>query len=256
MGNEVIKLNLIPDGDIKAFHVSQYEMGRDLTLEIYNGEDAFNLADFTISLEERKVDGKIVTLTPDTISSNIVTFKTTKQATACAGVNIATLKLVSGDTLEIHTLYFNIIVQRSVTSGGVTSASEINDLENQIDSLVNESVSEVVPVVVNDVAPSIVDNLCEEYNRQFGGVWDRVGTITYDISEDKYYAISHMPIYGLTANSFVEIWCNKQDAYVKEITITGSGDHYYLMVEFEPDDDFLTHSYSVYAHVYNVDGAR
>lgn len=141
MAVENIVLNLIPTGDTPSIHVAQYDIGRPFTITLKEGEDDFTPTGYDIELQVRKVDSNIVTAIPTSTSGNIVTFNTTEQMTACSGTNIAELELTK-DSQTFATLHFYIVVQRDVLAGGLTSQSEIYDLEEQIAAIVPEVIGD------------------------------------------------------------------------------------------------------------------
>ena len=141
MAFEVITLNLIPSGDIPVIHAAQYDVDRPLKFALKLGSDDFNPSGYTLELQIRKVDNNIVTAAPSEVTSNVVTFNTTEQMCACSGTNLGEIQITKDD-LDIATLHFYLVVQRDVLAGGLTSQSEIHDLEDQI--------AEIVPEVIGD----------------------------------------------------------------------------------------------------------
>ena len=141
MAVENIVLNLIPTGDTPSIHVAQFDVNRPFTVTLKEGEDDFTPTGYDIELQVRKVDSNIVTAIPTQASGNVVTFNTTEQMTACSGTNIAELELTK-DSQTFATLHFYIVVQRDVLAGGLTSQSEIYDLEDQIAAIVPEVIGD------------------------------------------------------------------------------------------------------------------
>ena len=141
MAFESINLNLIPTGDAPVIHAAQYDIDRPLIINMFLGEDTFTPTDLDIELQVRKVDNNIVTAVPDSVDGNTITFLTTEQMTACSGSNLCSIKF-SQDDNHIATLHFFLVVQRDVLAGGLTSQSEIYDLEEQI--------AVIVPEVIGD----------------------------------------------------------------------------------------------------------
>ena len=141
MAVENIVLNLIPTGDTPSIHVAQFDVNRPFTVTLKEGEDDFTPTGYDIELQVRKVDSNIVTAIPTLTSGNVVTFNTTEQMTACSGTNIAELELTK-DSQTFATLHFYIVVQRDVLAGGITSQSEIYDLEDQIAAIVPEVIGD------------------------------------------------------------------------------------------------------------------
>ena len=141
MAVENITLNLIPTGDTPSIHAAQYDVERPFTIKLKEGADDFTPTGYDIELQVRKVDNNIVTAVPVSTSGNVVTFNTTQQMTACSGTNLAELQL-SKDDQTIATLHFYLVVQRDVLAGGLTSQSEIYDLEEQIAAIVPEVIGD------------------------------------------------------------------------------------------------------------------
>ena len=141
MAWEYIELNICPTGDKPVFHAAQYDVGRPIIIKLKNGDDDFTPTDLDIELEVRKVDNNIVTAVPDSVDGNVVTFLTTEQMTACSGTNLCEVQLTA-DENTMATLHFFLVVQRDALQGGLSSQSEIHDLEEQI--------AAIVPSVIGD----------------------------------------------------------------------------------------------------------
>lgn len=141
MAWEYIELNICPTGDKPVFHAAQYDIGRPIIIKLKNGEDDFTPTDLDIELQVRKVDNNVVTAVPDSVDGNVVTFITTEQMTACSGTNLCEVQLTSGDN-TMATLHFFLVVQRDALQGGLSSQSEIHDLEDQIAAIVPEVIGD------------------------------------------------------------------------------------------------------------------
>lgn len=141
MAYEVITLNLIPSGEVPVIHAAQFDKKRPLMFALKLGDDDFDPSGYELELQIRKVDNNIVTAAPASTSGNVVTFNSTEQMTACSGTNLGEIQITKDD-LDIATLHFYLVVQRDVLAGGVKSASDIHDLEEQISAIVTEVVGE------------------------------------------------------------------------------------------------------------------
>lgn len=141
MALEKITLNLIPTGETPTIHAAQFDKERAFQIELKEGEDDFSPTGYDIELQVRKVDNNIVTAVPSQVSGNIVTFLTTEQMTACSGTNLAELQ-ISKNNMSIATLHFYLVVQRDALAGGLSSQSEIYDLEEQIAAIVPEVIGD------------------------------------------------------------------------------------------------------------------
>lgn len=143
MASEVIKLNLIPSGEMPTFHCSQFDNGREIKIELYNGEDAYTLpTGYIAELHTRKMDNNIVTLATTSVSSNHLTFTSTEQLTACAGNNLSEVSIKDASDYVVGTLNFWLYVEKDPLAGGLTSTSAIHDLTNQIEEITTEIVGE------------------------------------------------------------------------------------------------------------------
>ena len=136
MSFERIRLNVIPDGDMPVFHVSQFDVGRPIIIDLYNGEDVYTpAAGVTFELHCRKVDDNIVTLTTYEVDNNTLTFASTEQLCACSGDNLCEIAILLDD-LVMGTLNFILHVERDPLAGGCTSETSIYNLQQQIDDII------------------------------------------------------------------------------------------------------------------------
>ena len=176
MTSETIKLNLIPGGELPVLHSSQFDSGRALTFEIYDGEELFTSFDaYDISLHARKVDGTVIGIDTYNVDSenHQVIFFTTEQLTACAGKNIC--ELVFTDPISgtvVGSCNFWLEVEGDPYSGGIDSESEIENINSQIASLIddqledyytkdeiNEQITSIIEEQVTPTVSSIVSEL-------------------------------------------------------------------------------------------------
>lgn len=175
MTSETIKLNLIPGGDLPVLHSSQFDTGRALTFEIYDGEELFTSFDaYDISLHARKVDGTVIGIDTYNVDSenHQVIFFTTEQLTACAGKNIC--ELVFTDPISgtvVGSCNFWLEVEGDPYSGGIDSASEIENLSTQIASIVDgqlenyytkEEIDDQIETIVTEQVTPIVSGIVAE----------------------------------------------------------------------------------------------
>lgn len=151
MSNQITKVDLIPNGELSVCNVSQFDNGRVLPFEILENKEAYNIpSGITVELQCRKADGNIVTLAADTITDNIVTFISTTQLTACYGKNLCEISLIGEDDYLIGSANFYLDVEKSPTLGGITSTSEIHNLEEQIRDIAEDVIPEILPGLMGD----------------------------------------------------------------------------------------------------------
>ena len=119
-----VNLNLIPGGVRPVVNVSQYDEGRQFQLAIFQGSASYDLTGKTVTIEVGKTDGNgcaygvsdLVNGVPVVaVSGNLVTITTPRQMTACAGENMAELKIAASGN-EIGTLNFVLLCEQSALS--------------------------------------------------------------------------------------------------------------------------------------------
>lgn len=129
---ETLNLNLIPTGANPVAHVSQYDEGRVIRFNLFEGSAVYTLdGTETIECDVKKPDGNVVTLAVPNTSDSYVDVTTTLQTCACAGDNLADIKITKGAVI-IATLNFILSVERSPLENGIESDSAIHNLQEQI----------------------------------------------------------------------------------------------------------------------------
>lgn len=144
MAFQEFELNMIPHGDMPTFYASQYETGRPIIIDIMMGEDAFACDELYIELHCRKVDDNIVTLEPDSVDGNQVTFIGTDQLFACPGKNLCEVCLYADETKDtsLGSLNFFIEVEPDPLAGGLTSETQIYDLYQQVEAITEQVIGD------------------------------------------------------------------------------------------------------------------
>lgn len=125
MVTQTYKLNMIPGGNIVVVHVSQYDIGREIAFNLYNGSTSFTPASgTTATIDGTKPDKKGFSLTA-TITGSTAKFDTTKNMCAVAGDTICEFRLMkNGD--NVGTANFILRVERAGLADDVdTSATEL-----------------------------------------------------------------------------------------------------------------------------------
>lgn len=192
MALERIILNIIPAGEMPVFHCSQYETGRPVIIDLVSSDDdAFLVGEgVSVELHCRKCDDTIVTMEPNEVDNNTVTFVTSEQLTACPGDNLCELVLYA-DTDPVQTLgtlNFILHVEPDPLAGGITSESEIANLTQQIEDIAQEVIGE------DYYNKTEVDGL-------ISGVQSQIPTKTSDLTNDSgYITSSDLTPYAKTAD--------------------------------------------------------
>ena len=158
--NENVTVCITPKGEKPVLHFSQFDNERVFTVTVLadDGESAAVLTGLDIEFRLRKTDSHVVTIAPESVADNVITFKSTEQMCACCGQNIATVVLMKDD-LVVSTLNILVDIQRDILSGGFTSASDIHNLETQIEDVFNDE----LPGKLNELVPPIVNSELGNY---------------------------------------------------------------------------------------------
>ena len=137
---EIIKLNLIPSGVNPTCHCSQYDKGRVIRIELFDGLTPYTLKNGdTVTLNVRKPDNTIVTASLTATQGNTyVDIVTTEQMCAVVGYNLCDLTITNGSVV-IGTLNFIMQVERDVLADGIPSQSDIEDLNARVQEAVGDN---------------------------------------------------------------------------------------------------------------------
>ena len=143
---EQINLNLIPGRALPVCHVSQYDVGRTIRFNLFNGDQVFAFASGdTAEVQIRKPDNTVVEVALTVATSDTyVDVTTTEQMTACAGSALCQIQ-IKNSSQTLGTLNFIMEVEADPMSDGVASDSVIIDLANQVKS----------------ASEAVVGNLCD-----------------------------------------------------------------------------------------------
>ena len=162
---ETIKLDLIPGKKMPSLHASQYDDGRDYHIDLTENRVPYTLdGTETISLTVRKCDNTLVTMDiANTFADkSYIEFRTTEQMNACAGFNYGEITIEKNGT-QISSLNFYLQVEGAPDEGGITSQSEINNLNRQItdevDRILPDKVDEIAEPIINEKVPEKVAEL-------------------------------------------------------------------------------------------------
>ena len=137
---ESINLNLIPNGVNPVCHVSQYDAGRQIKINLFEGINPYTIqSGDSFTLNVRKPDNTIVTTSVSgTQGYTYIMISTTEQIAAVVGENLCELKITNGSTV-IGTLNFIMLVERDVLADGIPSQSVIEDLDERIAEAIGDN---------------------------------------------------------------------------------------------------------------------
>ena len=222
---EIIKLNIIPSGVNPTCHASQYDEGRVIRVELYEGLTPFTLqASDEIGLSIRKPDDKIVTMVVENTEDNYVDIVTTKQACAIVGANLCELT-IKRSSVNIGTLNFYMQVERDPLADGDDSESDIRDLQERVNACVEIALADLYdgtsvlfddePVLDHD-APYTVSS--DGIARAFGVVNTALaGKVDNSYLTTNYYNKTQIDgaLSGKVDNSALEYYYTKNETYSK-----------------------------------------
>lgn len=132
---ETINLDIIPGRTPPVCHASQFDDGRVIRFNLFEGGTAFTLdGSELLTFAVRKPDENVVTVSVTNTSDSYVDVVTTEQMCAVAGASLCELTIEKG-AATIGTMNVIMAVEKDPLDGGLPSASEINDLASQIAAL-------------------------------------------------------------------------------------------------------------------------
>lgn len=124
MITQTYKLNLIPNGQILIVPVSQYDVGRTISFELYIGASLYTVpGNVTASIDGTKPDNRGFSLSA-TLGTHTASFDTTKNMCAVPGNTLCEFRLMNGVD-NIGTANFILKVERA----GLADDVDISETE-------------------------------------------------------------------------------------------------------------------------------
>ena len=134
---ESIDLNLIPGESYPVCHASQFDNGREIKANLFDGSSVYTLdGTETLILNVRKPDAHIISRTITNPAESYVIISTTREMTACYGNVLCELRISNGTSI-IGTSNFIMEVEEDPLNGGVTTLEAYSDLQQQVEDIVN-----------------------------------------------------------------------------------------------------------------------
>lgn len=134
---ENINLDLIPGLNNPVCHVSQYDVGRIIRLNLFEERTVYHLSgNETIKLNIRKPDNTTIEERLENTASTYVTFSTVEQMCPLPGDNICELLIENNGTL-MHSINFLMRVEKSPLYKGIEVNSSVEDLDRQIQEAIS-----------------------------------------------------------------------------------------------------------------------
>ncbi len=118
---QIRNIDITPGGITPVLHVSQNDVGREITVNVKDGTGYFELDNYTVTVEGTKPSGLGYSV-ECTTSGHRVTIITTKGMTDEHGSIASELKITAGDTV-IGSANFILAVERDPHPEGTTDGS-------------------------------------------------------------------------------------------------------------------------------------
>lgn len=140
---QTIKLNLIPGGVLPVVNVSQYDVGRQFAIQVYEGAASYNLTGKSVQIRGTKPDGNGFAYDSTdgaiSVSGNTVTVTTLQQMTACGGDTTVELRITASGVV-LGTLNFILAVEASALSDDTPiSDTDIPAIERDFQAALDEA---------------------------------------------------------------------------------------------------------------------
>lgn len=164
--NQNVNIDLIPKfGMCHGIYFSQYDVGRDLTINVMNGSTAYEIpSGATVKLQATKPSGLGFSV-DCTYSNNVVTVVSTETMTNEYGRFPCELVITSGDTV-LGSANFLFNVEKSPHPAG-TVDGDSGDIINQITIALNNALADI---------EDAKEEAIEEISEGGGGITDAVKT--------------------------------------------------------------------------------
>lgn len=191
---EAIKVNLIPNGIPQMCHASQYDEGRQIRLDLFDGFTPYVIqSGDTFTLNVRKPDNHVIieTVTGTEGETHLV-IETTEQMTAVMGKNLCEIR-VENDGDNIGSLNFIMQVEKDVIANGIPSESVIEDLDALVAGAVGDDF--YTKSEVNDLVGGLIDDESTANNKTWSSekideAFEAVEEQLNDYLIDKYETVN------------------------------------------------------------------
>ena len=169
-----ITLDLVPGKKMPSLHASQFDDGRAYHIDLTENRVPYTLdGTETISVIIRKCDNTLVSMDiANTFADkSYIEFEVVEQMTACSGFNYGEIILEkNGDRLG--SLNFYLQVEAAPDENGITSKSEVLNLNRQI----TEEVDRILPDMVEAYYPQIDERVDDEVSEAMGNYYTKTAT--------------------------------------------------------------------------------
>ena len=135
---EIVNLNLIPGEAYPVCHASQFDEGRTIRFNLFNGSSVYTLSSgVSVLAEIRKPDRCLYISVLTNTEANYVDLVTTEQMTACPGDSLGEIKIVNENEV-LGTLNFIMRVEESPLNNGITNRESYTSFREMVEEIVRE----------------------------------------------------------------------------------------------------------------------
>ena len=145
MDTQYIRLNMIPTGIAPSFYISQYDVGRELGVYVYVGSKAFDLTNYTCTIEATRRDGVAITtaVTTSVATTNKGTFEVTATMSNIADRYLCQLVITNSQGKRIASLPFIMNVVKAAMDENAQEIEEDASLYQQYTIAVQKLIADV-----------------------------------------------------------------------------------------------------------------
>lgn len=135
---EIVNINLIPGEAFPVCHASQFDEGRTIRFNLFDGSSAYSIpSGATVKVELHKPDNCYLSEELTNTQTTYVDIVTTKQMTAINGKTLGEIKIENSGVI-IGTLNFIMLIEESPLNHGVTSSVAYRKLTDQVIEIVEQ----------------------------------------------------------------------------------------------------------------------
>lgn len=142
ISTQYINLNMTPSGVMPILYCSQYDVGRPMGAVVYNGGEAVDLSDYTVTIEATRTDGTAITAAVTT-DGNIGAFVTSATMTNQADKYPAKLVLFDAYGQRVASLAFIMCVTPASMDENAVEIEEDASLYQQYTGAVQTLIADI-----------------------------------------------------------------------------------------------------------------
>ena len=260
---QIVYIDLIPQKIKPVVMASQFDDKRHVRFRLTeNGEDYTLAGTETVTVTIRKPDRNIVVITPEVTENNYIDVYFTEQACACFGTSFGEITIEDNDS-KIGTCNFDLDVELSPSYGGIDSTTEIDNLQQQIESMITTDVTEVVeeiaPPIVAALVPEIIGDDYLTKAQIESAYYPKTELYTKDQTDTRINLVKPLVLKNtlyagqlfkrftmlrpISANDLIDVYADEYGISPSNVSYTNDSEHeeYYITVTFSEAFDHDIH---------------